>query len=31
LEDVDDEDEIVTSVKPRIYGVGRNKKNEDDK
>ena len=31
LEEVDDEDQIVTSVKPKIYGVGRNKKKEDDK
>ena len=31
LEDVDDEDQIYTSVKPKIYGIGRTKKNEDNK
>ena len=31
LENVDDEDQIITTVKPKIYGVTRTKKNEDNK
>ena len=30
LENVDDEDQITTDIKPKIYGISRAKRNDDN-